>query len=67
MITPENAMTALERVAKFVDGIDEIVKDVHKNVMLESTKGAVHFNLRIVSEYIMKSHPDKLKTWEDPV
>jgi hypothetical protein len=60
-VTPEQAYDALEGVSKFVNRLDEIVATEHKGFQLISAQGAVEF--QIAREYIMMSHPDKLKTW----
>ncbi len=62
-ITPEQAYKALEHLEEFVDHLGEIVAPEHKNVLLVSLKGSLQFHIQIAREYIMFSHPDKLKTW----
>ena len=62
-ITPEQAYEALELVSAFIEGLDEIVADEFKNVLLRSAKGSLEYQIQIAREYIMLSHPDKLKTW----
>ncbi len=62
-ITPEQAYKALEQVSKFISGLDEVIAPEHRGVFLEAAKGATLFQIEIAREYIMMSHPDKLKTW----
>ncbi len=62
-ITPEQAYDALDHVSKFISGLDEIVKTKHKGIMLVSAQGSTEYLIQIAREYIMKSHPDKKKTW----
>ncbi len=62
-ITPEQAYDALEQVSKFVSSLDEIVDPKHKGIFLDSAMNGTEFLIQIAREYIMRSHPDKLKTW----
>ncbi|KKK68962.1 hypothetical protein LCGC14_2938800 [marine sediment metagenome] len=62
-ITPEQAYKALEDISEFVSRLGEIVAPEHKGIMLASVQGAIQFQTQIAREYIMHSHPNKLKTW----